>query len=356
MEQLSDGLSLHEILVNAPGYPLIWNRFLERLARQLCCDSGALLVTDLHDYGKTRFLFSAGIAKRYQEQYEDALNRKDYFNHFISKNPRHIFCSQNLDGEFSAELKNTFTPHGGQAFRFGVALNCTQNHVLNLLLYRKHPFNTAEQQRITQVLQDTLPLLQEAIHKEQRHKFNSQLLHQLGDHFDGYIIVDHKLNILFSDPVYTAIISQLDCVAISENRFGMKNPAIEQRLLSLIEQSQESASIHNQCQSCQITLIPIASLKNLYQWECYMNGFILTFTHEKDKNPALERLMRIHRLSRCEAICALHFMKNPSIPDIANHTYRSQETVRNHIKHTMQKMNVHSQAELMKKLLTLASL
>ncbi|NOR80520.1 MAG: hypothetical protein GQ529_06750 [Methyloprofundus sp.] len=49
-------------------------------------------------------------------------------------------------------------------------------------------------------------------------------------------------------------------------------------------------------------------------------------------------------------------MKTPSIHDVATKTYRSQETVRNHIKHTMQKMDVHNQAELMKKLITLAAL
>lgn len=356
MRQLSDDLYLHTILANAPGYPLIWNRFLLELARQLCFDSCALLVSDLKDHGNTRFLFSAHIAKDYQEQYEDKLNRQDYFNHYISQNPRRVFCNQNLPDDAPAELKNWCFGPDQQNYRFGVALACTRQHALSLLLNRKHPFTDPEQQRISRLLETTLPVLQDAIHKEQRHKINSQLLHHLGDHFDGYIIVDHQLNILFSDPIYTSIISQLDCVQISDNRFGMKNPVMEQRLLSLLASNQESASIHNQCQSCRISLIPIASLKNLYQWECYMDGFILTFTHEKDKNPALDRLMHLHSLSRCEAICALHFMKNPSIPDIASHTYRSQETVRNHIKHTMQKMNVHSQAELMKKLLTLASL
>lgn len=356
MRQLSDDLYLHTILANAPGYPLIWNRFLLELTRQLSCDSGALLVTDLNDFGKTRFLFSAHIPQEYRDQYEDRLNRQDHFNRYICQNPRRIFCNQNLINELPGEHKGALPSPGQQNFRFGVALTCGQNHALSLLLNRKTAFTDTEQRHIGRLLENTLPKLQDAMHKEQRHKINTQLLHHLGDHFDGYIIVDQALNILFSDPVYTAIISQLDCVQITENRFGMKNPAIEQKLLSLMRDNQECRSIHNQCQSCQISLIPLAALKNLYQWECHIDGFILSFTHEKDKNPALERLMHLHNLSRCEAICALHFMKNPSIADIANHTYRSQETVRNHIKHTMQKMNVHSQAELMKKLITLASL
>ncbi|WP_221900266.1 hypothetical protein [Bathymodiolus platifrons methanotrophic gill symbiont] len=129
--------------------------------------------------------------------------------------------------------------------------------------------------------------LENALHEEQRIKINSQVLHYMGDHFDGYIIIDHQLNILFSDPIYTSIISQLDCVTISENKFNTKNPVIRQKLMTLIEKNQEAGSIHNQCSSCQITLIPISSLENLYKWECYKDGFILTFTHDKEKNPAM---------------------------------------------------------------------
>lgn len=221
---------------------------------------------------------------------------------------------------------------------------------------RKEAFNQGEVKFVSQVLKDIVPSLDQAIHAEQRHKINSQLLNYIGDHFDGYIIVDHKLNILFSDPFYISVIGQLDCIKIAEKRFSMKNPAIEKQLLSLIEKNETTTSILNQCKTCKITLIPISCLNNLYQWECYKDGFILAFTHNNESNPTLDRLTEIYQLSKCEAVCALHFMKTPSIPDIATGTYRSQETVRNHIKHTMQKMDVHNQAELMKKLITLAAL
>ena len=353
MDQNAGDADLGSILANAPGNPLVWNRFLSQLARQLACDSSALIVTDLVAKEKTHFLFTSNIPPAYQEQYQNTLNRLDHFNYFISKTPHQVFCNQTLTGE---ELKNDFIPPSGQNYRFGVSIPCNHNHSLSLLVNRKDAFNDQELQRITLVLQSLIPSLDEAVHAEQRHKINSQMIHFIDGHFDGYIIVDHELNILFSDPVYISLISQLDCVIISGNRFGMKNPAIEQRLLSLIGNNEGAASIHNQCHSCQITLIPISSLKNLYQWECYKDGFILTFTHDKEKNPAIARLTEIYHLSRCEAVCALHFMKNPSIPDIAINTFRSQETVRNHIKHTMQKMDAHSQAELMKKLISLAVL
>jgi len=356
MDQNPDGVGLNSILANAPGNPLIWIRFLTELTRQLNCDSSALLVTDLIERENTHFLFSTHIPQEYQEQYKNTLNRLDIFNYFISKNPHHVFYNQALKDAYIEEVNSDFISPCGQNYRFGVSIPCNHKYSLSLLVNSKEAFNDEERQRITQVLQSIISSLDEAIHAEQRHKINSQLLHYIGGHFDGYIIVDHELNILFSDPFYTSIISQLDCVVISENRFGMKAPAIEQRLLSLIENNEEATSIHNQCPFCQITLIPISSLKNLYQWECFKDGFILTFTHDKEKNPAIDRLTEIYHLSRCEAVCALHFMRTASIPVIATNTHRSQETVRNHIKHIMQKMDVHSQAELMKKLITLAAL
>jgi len=94
----------------------------------------------------------------------------------------------------------------------------------------------------------------------------------------------------------------------------------------------------------------------LYDWECFKEGFILTFTHDKKNNPILDRLTSIHNLSRCEALCALDFMQTSSISEVAETSYRSEATIRNHIKHIMQKMEVHNQAALMKKLVTLAAL
>ena len=105
--------------------------------------------------------------------------------------------------------------------------------------------------------------------------------------FDEYIIVDQELNVLFTNPDYTSFVNQLDCVKISGNQLTIKNPVIKQQLLSMIESNRKTESIHNQCHSCQITLVPISSLENLYKWEYYKDGFILTFTHDKDKN-ALE--------------------------------------------------------------------
>ncbi len=356
MDQNANHEDLNSILLNAPGHPLIWNRFLIELSRQLNCESSALLVNDLVDNKNTHFLFSANIPEKYQSLYENTLNRLDDFNHFISKNPCRVFCNQTLN-ETSAEERNTaFILPDTQNYRFGLAIPCNRNHSLSLLAYRKEAFTNEEQQNATRILESLISALDEAIHTEQRYKIKSQLFHHIGNHYDSYIIVDDKLNILCSDPVFTSIISQMDCVEISDNRFRMKSKDLEQRLLSLIENKQGDNGIQDHYHFCQISLIPISSLKNLYQWECYKDAFILVFTHDKARDPVVDRLTEIYNLSKCEAVCALHFMRKPSIPDIATNTYRSQETVRNHLKHTMQKMDVHNQAELMKKLITLAEL
>ena len=211
-----------------------------------------------------------------------------------------------------------------------------------------------ELHQVTRYLKSLIPFLETAIHEEQRRKISGQLFNYTGVHFDGYVIVDRGLNILFSDPDHPSFICQMDCVNVSGNRLCVKSPAIEQQLLSLIENDDKPVSKHNQCHSCQITLVPMSSLENLYQWEGYKDGFILMFSHESEKNSIIGRLEDIFQLSKCEAVCAVNFMNTPSIQDIAASTYRSEETIRNHIKRTMQKMDVHNQAELMKKLITLA--
>lgn len=362
MDQTVNSIDLTSLLVNAPGNALIWQRFLAELNQQLNFDSSALLITNLVNPENSQFLFTESIPLTYQEQYQKGLNKLDGFNCFISKKPKHIFCNQRFEDSYFAdnyfaEIDSNFTPPLEQKYRFGVSIPCNHSHALNLLLNSKKAFSDEQQQRTIRTLETIIPALEEAMHGEQRYKINSQLPHYISDHYDGYIIVDHQLNILFSDSLYTPILDQLECMKISENQIQIQNPALKQQLFSLIENSNKQvSSIYNQCQSCQITLITINTLENLYQWECYKDGFILAFTHDKAKDPSISRLIEIHQLSRCEAICALHFMKTPSIADVAKNTFRSQNTVRNHIKHVMQKMDVHSQAELMKKLITLASL
>jgi len=356
MDQISDGAYLHAILANAPGHPQLWNRFLAALIKQLACDSCALLINNLLRSSSSRFLYCANIPIEYREQYENQLNKLDHFNRLICRNPLRVFYNQTPAETYQESVNDPAFSCDGQNHRFGVAIPCNQNHALSLLLNYRSIAGHQQCQRIIATLKNTLPALEEAIHKDHRHKINSQLRHHLGTPFDSYVIVDQNLNILFSDPVYTAIISQFDCVNITENRFGLTSPIMDQRVRALMQNKQEAASIHNQCHSCRLALIPINRLKNLYQWECFQEGFIIAFTHDGEKDPALARLMDIYRLSRCEAICALHFMKTPAIADIAASTYRSQETVRNHLKHVMRKMHVHSQAELMKTLISLAIL
>ncbi len=124
MDHIHEGLDIYSILDNALGNPLIWNRFLTELTRQLNCDSSMLLVTDLIERNNTHFLFSAHIPQGYQEQYENGLNRKDTFNYFISKNPQHVFCNQTLADAYSEEVESNSKSPDDQKYRFGVSIPC----------------------------------------------------------------------------------------------------------------------------------------------------------------------------------------------------------------------------------------
>jgi hypothetical protein len=175
------------------------------------------------------------------------------------------------------------------------------------------------------------------------------------DHFDGYVIVNRSFNLLFSDAVYSLIIDGFNSVSISGQYIEFSNPTVKQQISSLMEDN-DIASIINQCDGYRITIIPVSCLDNLYDWECIKDGYILALTHYKETNVVLDRLINVHKLSKCEASYALDFIQTPSIAEIAENNYRSQDTIRNHIKHIMQKMEVHNQAALMKKLITLSAL
>ncbi|MGR9053173.1 MAG: helix-turn-helix transcriptional regulator [Gammaproteobacteria bacterium] len=344
------------LLAHTPGNPLLWQKFLAQTAHCLHCEAGYMLITDQMERDNTCFLYSSNVSEEYRQHYENSANRSDLFNFFLSKHPRRAFCNQTAEQGSATEIENNALRNANEYYRFGLSIPCNHRYSINLLIERRAAFDKSEIQQGIVLLENILPALEEAIHAEQRHKLNSQLVHHMGGYFDAYIIIDNTFNVLFADPLYFDIISSFDCVTFDGNTFGMKHSDIHRQLVHSMAQNRKELSIHNQCRSCRITLIPVDTLENLYHWECFKDGFVLVFTHDRNANPAVDRLMELYRLSRCEAICALHFMHNPSIADIAASTFRSQETVRNHLKHIMQKMHVHNQAALMKKLLALSSI
>lgn len=356
MDQPADAIELDALLARTPGKPMLWQQFLTQLAQRLNCESGALLVTDLTERENTQFLYGYNISPDYRQRYEKSLNRQDVFNYYLSKNPLQVFCSQTLP---AGEIEAVEKPKGlkPNEYRFGLSIPCNQQHSLNLVISRPEEFDEQEQDAAQQLLKHILAPLKNAIHSEQLYKINSQLIYYLGGHFDAYIIIDNELNILISDPLYIDMIGALDCVNIKDGKFGLHNPLIERRLLQAIDEKRLENSIHKKSHNCQISLIPIASLENFYHWECCKNAFILSFVLDTHRNPAIDRLVDIRELSRCDtASAAPQSMQTPSIHDITTNTLRSQEMRSNYLKHTMQKMQVHNQADLMKKLIALSSL
>jgi len=351
MEYDSDYSDLSDMLNNTSGNTVMWDKFLDCLAQATESESSFMLITDLVHREKTRFLFNFNISEQQLKQYTDDLNRVDTFNYLLSNKPRQVFCNQlNPTTE-----ESSFIDEAGFHYRLGFSIPCNSLHSLNLCINRKKPFSPKQQEHITSLLQSIIKPLENALRSELQQKIYSQILHKTQNHIDGYLIIDRNLNILFSESLSTTVIDKFHCINISNESIIFNNAHISDRLSFLIDNNTE-ASIHNQCETCLITLIPMSSLDNLYDWECFKEGFILTFTHDKKNNPILERLTSIHNLSKCEALCALDFMQTSSISEIAETSYRSEATIRNHIKHIMQKMEVHNQAALMKKLVTLAAL
>ncbi len=343
------------LLKQAPGNPAIWNRFLSELNRQLKTDFACLFIshfsstkTDTHN------LYSDHVTKDLlTTDQPDSIKANSSFNQFLSQNHYRVCFSQPkdfFDSSQSSSLTSAIEPN---RFHAGLSIPCHNQFSLCLMLSRNQPFQQKEQLTIKALLNRLSPHLELAIHQEQRLKIKHQLFHLLNRPFDAFIILDQYFKILFLDPIERTILKKMACLEITRQSFDIKNPALKKKLTTLFQNSEDIQSFRAPCYFFQITCIPVQRLNNLYHWECFNEGFILVFFHDKNQNDNLERLKTIYRLSNSEAICALHFIETPSVNVIAENTFRSSETVRNHLKHIMQKMAVHTQAELMKKLISL---
>ncbi len=358
MDTLEDHDNLKHILSKVPVSPVLWTFFLEKLTEKLGCQSGVILVSDLFNKEDTRFLYLQNIPAGHQSLYEQKFNRLDSFNEHVAKHPYTVFCSQTLpEACFNQMFEEKFMIPYGYQYRYGFSIPYNRHYSLCLHFSRNTPFDALEQQQSVRILQAVIPAIENALHTEQWQTLYKSCLHQTGGAVCGYVIVDRTLKILFTESIFSSMIATMDCLQLAGNRLNILNKSVEQRVIAgMTAMSCETISLPGQCPPWFVTIIPVSVLDSLYAWEFHKDGFILAFSHGTEKNPAITRLMAVHNLTRCEAIYALHFLETPSIIDIADHSCRSVETVRNHIKKIMQKLNVHNQAALMKKLLAVASL
>lgn len=358
MDTLHDHPLLTHILSKAPGNPVLWERFLAELTKIMACESGIIRVTDLVDRNNSHGLYLHNVPPEHQTLYERKFNKQDRFNYLVAKNPYKVFCNQTIpDTCLSDVVENEFMIPYGYQYRYGLSMPYNPRYALCLYLNRSRPFASPELPRFENLLQSAIPELQKALHKEQWRNVCSQIISLTGEHSSAYIMVDRALKILYSEPLFDMMMADLHCVEMTENRLVITDKAFEKRLLAMLMGKHcQTLSLPGKCSSWLITIIPVSALENLYAWEFDKECVILTITSGTEKNATIARLMVLHQLTRCEALCALHFIETPSIADIADNSRRSVETVRNHMKKIMHKLDVHNQAALMKKLLAVVSL
>ncbi|MFZ2313503.1 MAG: LuxR C-terminal-related transcriptional regulator [Methylobacter sp.] len=357
MHNIQTPPTIEEILSKAPGNPVLWQLFLADLAGAMQCDSGFLSIADLGRDGGVHHLYHYNVEPEGHLCFERNFRNPGSFDASVAKQPYRVFCSNTLNATFRHDNGSTETDVAGEHYRFGVSLPLNKRYAYCLYLNSSRTFAESELQGCVNQLEALVPPLQHALQKEQWLSLYSQITLLTGKHVAAYIIVDRALKVLFSDPVFNRIIADMDCVEIRGKHLAFLNKNTEQRVLEMMAGiGCDTVTTQNQCDSCAITVIPARTLDNLYAWEFYKKGVALTFTNGHENNPTLVRLMTLHSLTSCEAMCALHFIATPSISHIADSCHRSSATVRNHIKSIMQKLDVHNQGALMKKLLAIAAL
>jgi DNA-binding NarL/FixJ family response regulator len=355
MHTLQAPFTIKDILSKAPYNPVLWHLFLEELAAVMQCDSGILSIADL-GRGEFNHLYRYNMASELQSRFERNLCKDNSFEASIAKQPYQVlFTKQN--GSLHIDNVGIRPSAIGEFCRFGVSLLINSCYAYCLVLNGNHPVAEPEVQAGAQQLQALVPSLHDALQKEQWLSLYNQITMVTGQHVTAYVIVDRELNVLFSYPVFNRLISDLECVEIQDKRLVFLDKTTEQHVLALMMESvYDAMTTQYQCAFSTITVIPAHALDNLYGWEFYKNGVVLTFTSSHENSPTLVRLMALYNLSKSEALCALQFIATPSIPEIAAESHRATETVRNHIKSIMQKLDVHNQGALMKKLLAIAAL
>jgi DNA-binding CsgD family transcriptional regulator len=355
MDTLPAPLTITEILSKAPGNPVLWHLFLAELSRAMQCDSSSLSIADLGLGGELHHLYHYNIVPEQQSCFEWNFHRTGSFDACVARQPYRVLCSNTLSGAFPLNQGAESIMLEEQC-RFGVSLPLNDRYVYCLYLNSSRPAAAVSQGGM-HWLQALMPPLQSALQKEQWFSLYSQITLLTGKHVAAYLIIDHALNVLFSDPVFNRIIEDMKCAKVRGKRLAFLNKTAEERIVRLMAEGEcDTVTMQHPCASCEITVIPARALDNLYAWEFHKKGVVLAFTHGSENNPAEARLMALYHLTKGEAVCALHFIATPSIPDIAAASHRSTETVRNHIKSIMQKLDVHNQGALMKKLLAIAAL
>jgi len=353
MHTLQAPFTIKDILSKAPYNPVLWQLFLAELTSVMQCDSGFLSIADLGRRGELHHLYRYNIASEQQSCVEPYLCKMGSFVAGVAKQPYQVLCSTLLNFDDGGGRPDAT----GEPCRFGVSFPLNSRYAYCLILNGNRPTAEPEVQADVHRLQALVPSLQNALQKEQWLSLYNQITLLTGQHVTAYIIVDRALNVLFSYPVFNRIVADMDCVEIRDKRLVFFNKTTEQRVLTLMTGTGcDVVTTQSQCASCTITIIPAHALDNLYGWEFYKKSVALTFTGSYEHNPTLVRLMALYNLTKSEALCALQFIATPSIHAIAADSHRSTETVRNHIKGIMQKLDVHNQGALMKKLLAIAAL
>ncbi|MGZ5029842.1 MAG: helix-turn-helix transcriptional regulator [Methylobacter sp.] len=356
MHTLQAPFTVKDILSKAPYNPILWHLFLAELTAVMQCDSGFLSIADLRRRGRFHHLYCYNMPPEQQSCFEHNLCKAGSFEASIAKQPYQVSCSTMLNESLHHDSSSE-PDTAGKLCRFGVSFPLNSRYAYCLVLNGGHPAAEQKWQAGVQRLQALVPSLQNALQKEQWLSLYNQITLLTGQHVTAYIIVDRALNVLFSYPVFNRLIADMDCVEIRGKRLAFLNKTTEQHVLALMTGTGCNAvATQYQCASCAITVIPAHALDNLHGWEFYKNGVVLTFTSSHENSPTLVRLMTLYNLTKGEALCALQFIATPSIPEIATDSHRSTETVRNHIKSIMQKLDVHNQGALMKKLLAIAAL
>lgn len=344
--------NLRDLIAQLPSSPTLWNTLLREAVWATECTSGVLLITDLRNGGNNHSEHVHNVPLAHKQLYESHFNAIDRFNEMLALQPDRVMCTDRLPVErCNEEVEGDFMSPLGYGHRLGVSIACNQRYSINLYLNRDAAFSEAEQARGGALLGGLVQPLRAALEAERRQAFARALFLESGmlDDFVGFAIVDGARRVLHREQGFALAIEGLAELGLQNGRLCIGDASLEAIFCRMLGGGcSETVALADGEQAFELLMLPSRLLNGLLPWERPVEGVLLALYGLERRRFVSGRFRSVYGLTPAETELVINFARKPDLNQLSVSMHRSRETLRNHLKRAMHKLDIHSQAELVR--------
>lgn len=344
--------NLRDLIAQLPSSPTLWNTLLREAVWATECASGVLLITDLRNGGNNHSEHVHNVPLEHKQIYESHFNAIDRFNEMLALQPDTVMCTDQLPMErCNEEVEGDFMAPLGYGHRLGVSIACNQRYSINLYLNRDAAFSEAEQVRGSALLGGLVKPLRAALEAERRQAFARALFLESGmlDDFVGFAIVDQSRRVMHKEQAFGLAVEGLPELELRGGRLTFQATDLEASYHKTLRgRGSETVHLSNGEQAFELLMLPSRMLTGLLPWERPVEGVLLALYGLERRRFVTSRFRSVYGLTPAETELVINFARKPDLNRLSQSMHRSRETLRNHLKRAMAKLDIHSQAELVR--------